>query len=159
MQAENLSENFTATIHFLQLAYKKLAVLSEYFDIYKTNFLNGPALNRVEEADPDIVIPPQDFQDIEKILFSNPEPGYHTAVNNLTESILAILKRMENEPDRIYKFLNESVWIAVRSAVVRLVSPGITGFDSPVTLHSLPEAVATFAGIKNILLLFKNMKM
>lgn len=141
-----------------RLAYKKLAVLSEYFNIYETKFLNGPALSRVEEDNPDTIIPPQGFQAIEETLFSNPEPGYHTAVGKLTESMLAMLKQMENEPDRIYKFRNESVWDAVRSAAVRLVSMGITGFDSPIAQHSLPEAVATLDGIKNILLLFKNDK-
>lgn len=141
-----------------RLSYKRLAVLSEYFNIYETKFLNGPSLSRAEDGTPDIIIPPQGFQAIEEILFGNPEPGYHAAVGNLTESMLAMLKRMENEPDRIYKFRNESVWDAVRSAAVRLIALGITGFDSPIAQHSLPEAVATLDGIKNILLLFKNDK-
>ena len=52
-----------------RLSYKKLAVLSEYFNIYETKFLNGPALNRVEEGAPDVIIPPQGFQAIEEILY------------------------------------------------------------------------------------------
>jgi len=39
-----------------RLAYKRLAVLSEYFNIYESKFLNGPALNRVEEGAPDLII-------------------------------------------------------------------------------------------------------
>ena len=139
-----------------RLAYKKLAVLSEYFNIYETKFLNGPALNRVEEGTPDIIIPPQGFQAIEEILFSNNETGYHGQLRKLAEAMLLILKRMEKEPERIYKFRKELVWDAIRSATVRLAALGITGFDSPIALKSLTEAKASIAGMKNILLLFKN---
>jgi hypothetical protein len=49
-----------------RLEYKRLAVLSEYFNVYETKFLNGPALNRVEEGSPDSIIPPQGFQAMEE---------------------------------------------------------------------------------------------
>jgi cytochrome c peroxidase len=62
---------------------------------------------------------------------------------------------MENEPERIYKFRNELVWDAVRSATVRVVALGVTGFDSPIAFNSLNEAKASIAAMKNILLLFK----
>ena len=139
-----------------RLAYKKLAILSEYFNIYESKFLNGPALNRVEEGAPGVIIPPQGFQAIEEILFSSHETGHHTQLRKLMEAMLTILNRMENEPERIYKFRNELVWDAIRSATVRLVTLGITGFDSPIALKSLTEAKASIVGIKNMLLLFKN---
>ena len=139
-----------------RLAYKRLAVLSEYFNVYETKFLNGPALNRVEEGSPDNVIPPQGFQAMEEILFSNSENIYHAQVIQLAVDMLSVLERMENEPERIYKFRKELVWDAVRSSTVRLVTLGITGFDSPVSFNSLEEAKASIAAIKNILLLFKN---
>jgi len=139
-----------------RLAYKRLAVLSEYFNVYETKFLNGPALNRVEEGSPDNVIPPQGFQAMEEILFSNGEGSYHAQVIQLAGDMLSILDRMENEPERIYKFRNELVWDAVRSSTVRLVTLGITGFDSPIAFNALEEAKASMAAMKNILLLFKN---
>jgi cytochrome c peroxidase len=147
-----LQQQFVTT----RLVYKKLAVLSEYFNVYETKFLNGPALNRVEEDSPDIIIPPQGFQAIEEILFGKPEPGFHLQINMLLEDMLTMLQRMEKETDRTYKFRDELVWDAVRSAAVRLITLGITGFDSPVSQLSIPEAGATIDGMKNILLLFKN---
>ena len=141
---------------YCRLAYKKLAVLSEYFNLYETKFLNGPALNRAEEGAPDIIIPAQGFQAIEEIIFGKPEPGFHTQISKLLEDMLMMLQRMANEPDRIYKFRDELVWDAVRSAIVRMITLGITGFDSPVAQNSLSEAAASIDGIKNILLLFKN---
>jgi cytochrome c peroxidase len=139
-----------------RLAYKRLAVLSEYFNVYETKFLNGPALNRVEEDAPDNVIPPQGFQAMEEIVFGNGEPNNKEQLVNLAEDILLVLKRMEDEPERIYKFRNELVWDAIRAATIRLVALGITGFDSPVAFNSLDEARASIGAMKNILLLFKN---
>src|SRR6185436_12519038 len=133
-----------------RLTYKRLAVLSEYFNIYETKFLNGPALNRVEEGSPDDVITPQGFQAIEEMLFSNGESVYHAQLIHLTEEMLLVLNRMENEPERIYKFRNELVWDAICSATVRLVTLGITGFDSPVASNSLGEARASMGAMKNI---------
>ena len=45
-----------------RLAYKKLAVLTEYFNIYETKFLNYPAIDRIEEDNPDKTIHPEGFQ-------------------------------------------------------------------------------------------------
>ncbi len=139
-----------------RLAYKRLAVLSEFFNVYETKFLNGPALHRVEEGAPDNVIPPQGFQAMEEILFGNGESNYQAQLVHLSEDMLSVLKRMEDEPERIYKFRNELVWDAVRSATIRLVALGITGFDSPIAFISLDEARASIGAMKNILLLFKN---
>jgi len=139
-----------------RLAYKRLAILSEYFNAYETKFLNGPALNRVEEGSPDNIIPPQGFHAMEEILFNNSESSYHAQLIQLADQMLSVLNRMENEPERIYKFRNESVWDAVRSATVRLVALEVTGFDSPIAFNSLVEAKASIGAMKNILLLFKN---
>ncbi len=136
-------------------AYKKLAVLSDYFNIYETRVLNGPALNRSEEGTPDVIIPPAGFQAIEEILFSDREPGYHASISNLLADMLNLLGRMQTEPERIYKFREELVWDAIRSSTVRLITLGITGFDSPIAQNSLAEARATIKGIKEILVLFK----
>ena len=137
-----------------RITYKKLAVLSEYFNIYETKFLNGPALNRAEDGTPDVIIPPQGFQAIEEILFGPYKPGYQNQVNQLLVEMLSMLRRMGKEPDLVYKFKEDLVWDAVRSASVRLIALGITGFDSPVAHLSIPEAIASLDGMKDILLLF-----
>src|SRR5438067_556425 len=50
----------------VRLNYKKLAVLTEYFNPYETKFLNGPALKRIEEDNPNVIIDPHGFQLIEE---------------------------------------------------------------------------------------------
>lgn len=139
-----------------RLAYKKLAVLSEYFNIYESKFLNGPALSRAEDGTPDVIIPPKGFQAIEELLYGEQKPGFHQQIDELATEMLSVFEKMENEPDRIYKFRSEMVWDALRSATIRLGVLGITGFDSPLAQKSIIEARATIAGIKNIVLLFND---
>ena len=98
----------------------------------------------------------RDSRRLKKSFISNNETGHHKQLGKLADGMLTILNKMENEPERIYKFRNELVWDAIRSAAVRLAALGITGFDSPVALKSLTEAKASIGGMKNILLLFKN---
>lgn len=67
-----------------------------------------------------------------------------------------ILHRMQTNPNRIYAFTEEKVWQAVQFAVIRLISLGITGYDSPVAAHSLPEAVATLQSLQRIVTFYAN---
>ena len=136
-------------------AYKKLAVLSEYFNPYETKFLNGPALERAEDGTPDVIIPPQGFQAIEEIVYGELGAASHSELNKLLERMLTTIDKLDKEIDRQNKFRTESVWDALRSATVRLMALGITGFDSPVAFRSLPEARSTIEGMKNTLMIFK----
>jgi cytochrome c peroxidase len=136
-----------------RLSYKKLAVLSEYFNLYETKLLNGPAISRTEEDVPDVIIPPKGFQAIEELLFSKVVKEFQPGLDTLINEMIMALARMENEPDRLHKFKPELVWDAIRSSSVRLTTLGITGYDSPVALQSLPEAVATIDGMKDVLAL------
>jgi cytochrome c peroxidase len=138
-----------------RLAYKKFAVLSDYFNQYETKLLNGPAIDRIESEVADRIIPPQGFQAVEQLLFGNWKPGSWHECAALLEDMLKSISKMETEPDRIYKFKDELLWDAIRSSVVQLTAMGITGFDSPVANYSLREAGATINGVKNILAFFK----
>ena len=147
---KELRHNFISA----RLAYKKLAVLSEYFNVYDSKFLNGPALNRAEDGTPDIIIPPQGFQALEEKIFSTDPFATRTESIRLIDDMLKFLKRLEDERDRLNKFSPAAVWDALRAAIVRIVALGITGYDSPVALHSLPEARASLQAINDILVLF-----
>lgn len=134
-----------------RLAYKKLAVLTEYFNPYESKVLNGPAIPRIESEVADRIIA-QGFQAAEQLIFTywNNKSG-HTDLKVLTEDMLNRLTAIENETDRKYKFSKELVFDAIRSSIVAIITTGITGFDSPVANYSLPEAVSTLEGINNLL--------
>lgn len=145
-------------VHFIQcrLAYKKMAVLSEYFNEYETAILNGPALDRLIADTRDAIVPPEGFQAIEQLLYSDWADTSYKKLDGYLTGIQETLGRLENEPGKKYKFKEELVWDALRSSVLRIITLGITGFDSPVANLSLTEAQASLDGIKEVLLLVKN---
>nr|MBP6687690.1 hypothetical protein [Lacibacter sp.] len=144
--------------HFKEarLAYKKLAVLTEYFNVYETKYLNGPALKRVEEDNPTVVVEPQGFQVVEEKLFSQWSNAKYKMISEDLERMLITVNKLEHEPDRIYKFRDERVFDALRSSVLRIITMGISGFDSPIAQHSLPEAIASIEGMQAIIDLYRN---
>lgn len=84
-----------------RMCYKELAVLSEYYNTYETKYINGPALKRVEEDNPETIIPAHGFQLIEEYIFGDwKKENYNLIVTEL-DFILTIIYRLENEPDRI----------------------------------------------------------
>ena len=143
--------------NFLQarLAYKQLAVLTEYYDINLSRVLNGPNLVRVEEDNPDKHIAPHGFQVIEDYLFGKWENKFYKLIVAEVAEMIDALAQLENQPGRENIFRDDLVWDAIRSASVRLATLGITGYDSPVALLSLRESFATIRGMKDLLSIFK----
>lgn len=135
-----------------RMVYKHIAVLSEYYNPYATKTLNGPAIDRIESEVADQIIAPQGYQAIEQILFAEKwSPAQYKKLIFLLDEMLAIIDKLEKEPDRVYQFKKELVWDAMRSALVQLTSNGMTGFDSPVANLSISEGAATIRGIKALL--------
>src|SRR4029434_10251964 len=52
-----------------RIAYKKAATVIEYFYAYESKNLNGPALSRVEDDNPDKIFSPHGFQVVEEMIF------------------------------------------------------------------------------------------
>jgi cytochrome c peroxidase len=136
--------------------YKKLAILTEYFNPQQTKQLNGPAIPRIEGGIADKIIPPQGFQAIEQVLYAEWDSGKsYGDIIQLTNEMIGVIASFENEPDRHFKFTRELVYDAIRAAIVTLTSMGITGADSPIANLSLQEANATCDGISNLLTYLK----
>lgn len=135
--------------------YRRAAVLLDYFFPYERRFLNAPDLKRVEEDNPDIVIEPNGFQVIERILYSEFSDSSHAALQREVSLLTGLVKRMGEQPAAGFPFADALVFDAMKSATIRLVSMGITGFDSPLALHSLPESAEVLKGIEDILTLYK----
>lgn len=150
--AKNKSSLNILKKRFLQvrLAYKRLSVLSEYFNPYESKYLNGPAISRTEDDVPDVIIPAHGLQAIESLLFAPPGSPNYELIADESAFVLTLLDRMETETDRIYKFRDELVWDALRSACARIAILDIVGFDSPTALYSLDEASATLQGIRQL---------
>lgn len=139
-----------------RVSYKKLAVLSEYFNPYETILLNSPALERLASDSPDDIISPDGFQAVEQLLYDEWNATSYTKLDKYLTDIQKVLTRLENEADKKNMLKPELVWDALRAATLRIITLGVTGFDSPVAQLSLPEALASLDGIKEVLLQLKN---
>ncbi|MFA9189059.1 cytochrome c peroxidase [Flavobacterium sp. FBOR7N2.3] len=139
---KKLQEQFLAA----HLNYKKIEVFSEYYFPEVAKAINGPAISEFEEND-QMTLPPQGFQVIEEFLF----PVYHakTKAELLKEIgiLSANLKRL-NRIAETNEFTDAHVFDALRLEVFRIITLGITGFDSPVAQKSIPEAVGALEGVK-----------
>ncbi len=133
-----------------RLAYKKAATITEYFYSYESKSLNGPPLLRVEDDNPEKIMPPHGFQVIEELIFRNWKSNYRSLETEL-DGMLSLLNKFKNQSNRQLQFRNELIWDAIRSSMLRLTTMGISGFDSPVAQYSLPEAAASLEGILEIL--------
>jgi cytochrome c peroxidase len=152
-KAEDLQMQFKKA----RIAYKRLSVLTDFFNPYETILINGPALERAEDDNPENIIPPHGLQQIESIIWGQDE--YSKKIKDLqdeTTRLISVLDQLEHEPDRINKFRNENVWYALRLQVINITTKGITGFDSPAALYSLPEAAAPLSAIQELVALYQN---
>ena len=142
-----------------RLAYKKMAVISEYFYPYQSKLLNGPALDWSGEDSPDKINHPEGLQAVEQLLYSDWQGRRsYGQLDILLQNIIQNLSTIKQDNDLRNKFRDELVWDAVRSASLRLFTVGITGYDSPLAKYSLPEAAATIEEIKSILRYYQKNK-
>ncbi|MEI6949061.1 cytochrome c peroxidase [Paraflavisolibacter sp. H34] len=133
--------------HKARHAYKKTEWLAEYFDALTARAINGPNLPEIEPEAGARVKDPQGFQVIEELLF--PARG-----KVATAAVLAQCRLLQRTTTRLQdnattlQTTGAQVFDALRLEVFRLVSLGITGFDSPVALNSLPEAAASLEALQ-----------
>ncbi len=142
-----LKKKFLST----RLSYKKAAVLIDYFHPLETRLLNGSALPRTEDDVPEKIVAPHGLQVLEEILFGEWNDSTYALAKTEIIGIKNILIQFRQEPNRAYKFKNELVFDALRSAMIRMTALGISGFDSPIAENSIPEAAATMESIQSIL--------
>lgn len=139
-----------------RLSYKRTSVLIDFFNAHDAKKINGAPIDRVEDDNPDKILHPQGLQVIEALLFGgiwNKELAYQT--KSEVEKSIVLIEKLENEPDRPLKFRKELVFTAMQMALIRIITTGIAGIDSPVAMYSLPECGATLEGIEALMNIFR----
>lgn len=133
--------------------YKQGEGLYEFYFGGICDFLNGPAIDEEEEYDMKVV-EATGFQVLEEMLF----PEVDTAQRARLESEVKMLHSASLRLRRLCEdniLTDESIFKALRLQLMRVMSLGITGFDSPVALHSLSEAVSSLDGIARVVSLYE----
>lgn len=132
-----------------RLDYKKLEAFTEYFFPTTSRYVNGPPLPEIE-VEENKQFEPGGFQVMEEYLF----PALDTTQR--TELVREVLK-LQRELKR-YRSLWEAttltdahIFDALRLQVFRMVSLGISGFDTPLCKTALPEAAESLASLATVL--------
>lgn len=112
--------------------------------------LNGPALPWIEDYDPNAtIIDPEGFQVIEELIYTD-EP---LDIDALVEEV-AILKAnltKIRQYNQITLYTDRHVMESVRLGMARMLSLGLSGFDSPVANESIKETIMVLDGIQKAL--------
>ena len=147
--APSVSAAAAARARFIdaRLAFKRIEFLAAYYEPSTTRAMNGPALPRVDDEEgPETVYPPEGFQVIEELLFPEPDASERQQVVNETRNLLAYVTRLRTTAAR-QLITDDRLWDAAKIEIARVVSLGITGFDSPIALQSLRESAAALHGV------------
>ncbi|WP_203295331.1 cytochrome c peroxidase [Luteirhabdus pelagi] len=125
--------------HQLRQAFKKIEFLVEYLD--KEAFdktLNGAPLPKPEPKVSDFaILQPKGLQVIDELMA---EPSADN------EALLEMASKLNQDTKKIYAFLkprkitDRQFFEASRQAIIRLITLGITGFDTPGTLKGVTDA-------------------
>ncbi len=130
-----------------RLAWKRVEFLAELYNPETSKAINGPAIAEVEEDDGlQNEVQPTGLQMLEEGLF----PYQPAEQNNLVQQA----GMLQSAVGRLYKvsvnnpMTDSHVFDAMRLEVFRLISLGITGFDSPIANTSLPETAEALASLQ-----------
>lgn len=129
--------------------YKQLEYYIEYFFPSTAVMLNGAPIDEIELGE-NLIESPTGFQVMEEIIYENP-----TKENRL--ELLNEVKKMQLNLQRVsrfnaqYQLTDAQLLDAIRLEIFRITSLGITGFDTPNALQSIPETASALKGIEGIL--------
>jgi len=132
--------------------YKRIESVVEFHFPGMAEVLNGPALPETEEYD-DKIIEPTGFQVIEEMLFPDVSIDDHERLIRELKSLNSIVMRLKQQLET-NGWVAENIFEASRLEFLRIMSLGISGFDSPIALHSLQETRQALDGLEKTLLFF-----
>jgi len=127
-------------------SYKQVEMISEYYFPVVSKAINGPALDEFEE-DEGKTVPPEGFQVIEEFVFPTYNKQGKAELLKEIGILSANLKRLD-KVSQTNELTDSHVFDAMRLEVFRIITLGITGFDSPIAQNSIPETRASLECIE-----------
>lgn len=134
-----------ASFRRARLAYKRLEFISAYYSPETTRALDGP---NIPEVDDDLrVNEPEGFQVLEEMLFPEVDPARQAETEHQAALLRSNIHHLRTISET-NELTDSHVFDALRLEVFRIITLGITGFDSPLAFHSLPEAVSALESMQ-----------
>jgi cytochrome c peroxidase len=134
--------------------YKQIEAIVEFHFPGVADALNGPALPEADEYD-DKVILPTGFQMVEEMLFPTVTVVEHDLLLQELNSLIAMMTRLKGQIET-NSWSAENIFEASRLQFLRMISLGISGFDSPVAFQSISETRHALKGMRQVIFFFSN---
>ena len=127
--------------------YKRVEWLAEHYTPLTALALNGPAIDKPDEENPKVTVKPTGLQVIEAMLYSDVVDAVRLDSVSMQARIARInIKRVRERA--LETVVTESqLFDASRTEIGRMVSLGISGFDTPSVGTALPEASEVIGAI------------
>lgn len=128
--------------------YKRIEFAVEYFFSNSARNINGPPLPEIEPEE-HVVIDPGGFQVIEEYLYPLDTAQQKDLVREAVrmKSILVRVKTLWKD----HQFRDDQVFDALRMQCFRIITLGISGFDTPLSFKGIDELPVSLMTIKEIL--------
>ena len=152
LSQDEVQKRFKKSRHF----YKKIECFVTYHFPATAQQLNAANLLEAEVSKPNEPKYPTGFQVIEEAVFDEENFDRHLVEDQL-HSIRFAVNRLTSSSDELF-LDNTNILDAIKLNLYRLITHGITGFDSPVSLNSLQEAISTLKGLEEIVSYFSAAK-
>ncbi|WP_229320846.1 cytochrome-c peroxidase [Larkinella knui] len=140
------SDSLKAAFRACRRAYKKLEPFTAYYFPATTRLVNGPPLPEIEAED-NRISEPGGLQVIEAFIF----PEFNL---DQRSGLVREIKKLRRELVRYANFWQDTeltdahVFDLLRLQIFRLLTLGISGFDTPICQTALPEAATSIAGLR-----------
>lgn len=139
-----------------RLAYKKIESFVTFYLPETANKINGAPIDKNDTQETSRKTEEAcGFQKVEELLFTDKIDG-----EELKKQMGILNGYVQNSKANIenLKLSDANIFEAQKLQMLRMMSLGISGFDSPVALHSIPEAKVSIQSIGTIILQFKEDK-
>lgn len=146
--AETLQKEFLK----LRLQYKKVEAFAEYFFPTTVRMINGAPLDEIEDEE-NAVFEPGGLQVIEELIYSD-EPVDQEELVRHSRKMQVNVKRIKTLWADI-RITDSHVMNALRLEMFRLISLGISGFDTPASGNALAESEVVMQSFRHYAQFYK----
>lgn len=131
-------------------SYKKVEHFAEYYNPATARSLNGAAIDKIEEDDPNKTIPPEGFQVVEELMFPHIDTTQKSELSHQLLLLVSNTHRLHKVAETT-ELTDSHIFDALRLQIVRIATMGIVGFDSPIVFRSLEESAVSLEAIQRVI--------
>ena len=148
-------ESLRTAFRQARLRFKQVEFLAEQLDgEFVRDYLNGAPLPKLERNAPSLnIVAPKGFQPLEELVFDSNPVSHKDEIVALADALADKAEEFAHYQARM-PLTDRQVFEAIRFELIRIFTLGVSGFDSPAALASLPEAQAAMEAMYEAIRLY-----